>query len=434
MAFERADVFEFEQLGIETTFGSAVSATKKLTSTTILNKIMAEVNTFGAKGSLFDTVGIENKEWTEADWTADVATYTEPGYAISSLLGSPSITTPGGGTLTRDWDWNPSSFSGVTPKSYTLESGNFVRAGKSPGHVVKTVGFDYTRDGVSYHAASIGQLYVDAITPTPGTNEIQTITKSGTVSGGTFTIAVNGEVTTAIAFGANNATVLAALEALPNVGTGGIAVGGGPVNTTPITLTFLKQFAGQNMPLVVVDSSLLTGGGTYVPTETTPGVPLTELALQPVSGNHWDVYADALASGLGGTKLTRALEVSWEISEMYGPLWVGNTSNTSYVNYVPLKPSTSFRMLLEADSAGMAYLTQFRAGTKVFVRVEAIGPTIEGALKYRQRNDLCVILNGITPFGESQGVTTVEWNGVIIHDATWAKAISLNQRSILLTL
>lgn len=434
MAFERADVFEFEQLGIETTYGTAVAATKKLTGTSIVNKIMAEVNTYAGRGSLFDVVGIENKEWTEADWTADVATYTEPVYALSAMWGAPNFTTPGGGTLTRDADWNPSSFSGISPKSLTLESGNFVRAGKSPGHVVKTIGFDYTRDAVSYHASSFGQLYVDAITPTPGTNEVQTITASGTVSGGAYTITFNGETTGSLNHNANNATILAALEALPNIGTGGVTLGGGALPGTPVTVTFKLQWASQNVPMLIVDSASLTGGGSYEVTQTTPGAPLTELALKPISGNHWDFYLDSSAAGLGGTKLTRVLETSWEISELWGPVWVGNTANTSFVNYVALKPSTSFRMLLEADSAGMAYLSQFRAGTKVFPRIEAIGETIEGSLKYRSRDDLCVILTDLDSFGESQGVTTVEWSGIISHDATWAKAVSFNRRGILTAL
>lgn len=436
MAFERAEVFEVSQIGIESTLGSAVASTKKLTGTSILNKIMSETNTFRSRGSLFPTVGIQNKEWTEADWTADVATYTEPGYGIAGMFGAPNISTPGGGALTRDWDWNPSSFSGIQPKSLTLESGNFVRAGKSAGHVVRTIGFDFNRDGVSWNANSIGQLYTDAITPTPGTNEQQTITITGTPDGGDFTLTFVGETTAAIDYDATAAEVVSALEALPNIGTGGVTATGGGLPGTPVVVTFKLQWASQNVPLMSWDDSGLTGGSSpaVAVTETAAGAPLTEVALKPISGNHWDIYVDSAAASLGNTKLTRCLSTSWSITELWGVLWAGNTSVTSWTNIVALAPTTEFRMLLEADAAGMAYLTQFRAGTKIFPRIEAIGETIEGSLKYRHRHDFCVTLTNIDSFGTTDGVTTTEWSGEITHDATWARALSLNQRSTLTAL
>lgn len=431
---ERADVFEVSQLGIETTLGVAVAATKKLTGTSVTTKIMSEVNSHRARGSRWTNVAIENKEWTEDTWNADVATYTEPAYPFSGAFGAPNITTPGGGTLTRDMVWSPPTFTAIPPKAYTFENANYVRAGKSAGHVVSSIGFDFSRDGVTYNAEGFGQLYTDNITPTPGTNEVQTITAVPTVSGGTYTITFYGETTTALAYNANNAAILAALEALANIGTGGVSVGGGALPGTPVTITFLKQWAGQNVPILTINSASLTGGGSYGVAETTPGVPLTEVALAPVSGNHWNLYLDATAAGLGGTKMTRALNVSWSISDIWGPLWVGNTSNPSWVNVVPLAPTSEFRMVLEADAAGMAYLTQLRAGTAIFPRIEAIGSLIEGALFYRHLHDFCVVLTDIDSFGEDQGVTTVEWTGEIKHDTTWGKALNLAQRSTMTAL
>jgi hypothetical protein len=178
----------------------------------------------------------------------------------------------------------------------------------------------------------------------------------------------------------------------------------------------------------------LTGGGSYVVSETTPGAPLSEVPLVPVAGSHWDLYLDSAAASLGGTKLTRALSVSWSITDIWGMLWVGNTSNTSWVNVVPLAPTSEFKMVLEADSAGMAYLTQFRAGTAVFPRIEATGALIGGSLYHRLRHDFCVVLTDIDSFGEDQGVTTIEWTGQIKHDPTWGKALALNQRSTLTAL
>lgn len=95
-----------------------------------------------------------------------------------------------------------------------------------------------------------------------GTAETQTLTKAGTISGGTFTLSFEGEVTDDIAFDATSADVQAALEALSTVRPGGVTVTGGPLNTGPFTVAF-KGFSG-DLPALVVDATNLTGTGAGV--------------------------------------------------------------------------------------------------------------------------------------------------------------------------
>jgi hypothetical protein len=105
------------------------------------------------------------------------------------------------------------------------------------------------------------------------TNQVQTVTITGTPTGGTFTLAFNGAVTAAIAFNATAATVKAALEALPNVGAGATTVTGGPGPGTPWIVTFVGNgLDGNNWPVMVAVGSF-TGGVTpaATPTITTPG-------------------------------------------------------------------------------------------------------------------------------------------------------------------
>lgn len=96
-----------------------------------------------------------------------------------------------------------------------------------------------------------------------GTAEIQTLTESGTISGGTFTITFNGQTTDAIAYNATAAQVQAALEALSNIVPGDVLVGGGPVSDTPLSLTFYGNLSG-NVAQVTVGTTNLTG--------STPGI------------------------------------------------------------------------------------------------------------------------------------------------------------------
>jgi hypothetical protein len=99
-----------------------------------------------------------------------------------------------------------------------------------------------------------------------GTAEVQTLTASGTVSGGTYTLTFNGQVTSAIAYNASAATVQAALEALSNVVPGDVVVGGGPFPATPLTFTFYGNLIG-DQPALSVQTGNLTG--------STPGAAIT---------------------------------------------------------------------------------------------------------------------------------------------------------------
>lgn len=104
-------------------------------------------------------------------------------------------------------------------------------------------------------------LYTAAITN--GTANQQTISCNYTPSGGTFTLTVNGEKTTALAYNASAATVVAALCALKCVGTTGCTGSGGALPGTPVVITFGTTSNGNLFgvtPVMTVDPSALTGG------------------------------------------------------------------------------------------------------------------------------------------------------------------------------
>ena len=105
-----------------------------------------------------------------------------------------------------------------------------------------------------------------------------------TVSGGTFTLTITlkGEspfTTAAIAFDADAATIEGAIDtaataaSLGGWANGNISVAGGPLTTTPVTLTFDGAFVDQEKhTLTTADGGSLTGGGSMgAITETTRG-------------------------------------------------------------------------------------------------------------------------------------------------------------------
>lgn len=130
-----------------------------------------------------------------------------------------------------------------------------------------------------------------------GSAEVQTVTVTGTPTGGSFTLTFtrNGvpATTAPIAYNATAAAVEAALEALPNLETGDVAVGGGPGPGTPWTVTFAAHLG--NVALMTDDDSGLTGGITpaVTVTQTTPGVDPA-----PAAGT-WMYATDPVAVRLG---------------------------------------------------------------------------------------------------------------------------------------
>jgi len=98
---------------------------------------------------------------------------------------------------------------------------------------------------------------------------IQTITLTGTPTGGTWTISYGGYTTTALAPNASASVVQAALVALTSIGTGNCTV------ASPVAFNYTVTFTGTlgNKPIapLTTDGHLLTPTTTITVETTTPG-------------------------------------------------------------------------------------------------------------------------------------------------------------------
>jgi hypothetical protein len=123
--------------------------------------------------------------------------------------------------------------------------------------------FTHNRLGEDFHIRILsldGEEYVD----TPMVSEEQRITFNNAPTGGTFTLTFMGHTTDPITYVPGNTTATAAnittaLEALPNIQVGDVAVTW--VSGTTYKLDFSPgQYAGLNVDLITVNYSGLTGG------------------------------------------------------------------------------------------------------------------------------------------------------------------------------
>lgn len=90
-----------------------------------------------------------------------------------------------------------------------------------------------------------------------GINESQSLAEYGAPAEGSFTLTLNGEKTDPISFDAPTGVIQARLEALPGVATGDVVVSGGPLPGSVVLVTFQNNLGSQNIPLMVVDDSLI---------------------------------------------------------------------------------------------------------------------------------------------------------------------------------
>lgn len=116
--------------------------------------------------------------------------------------------------------------------------------------------------------AKIGNVHgVTQVQGTASAVEVQTIT--GGATSGNFKLRFGTQETANIAFNAAAATIQNALVALSNISSNGVFCGGGPLNTTPVTVAFTGEYSAVDVPtLVVVDVDL--AGGTVTCAQTTP--------------------------------------------------------------------------------------------------------------------------------------------------------------------
>lgn len=141
-----------------------------------------------------------------------------------------------------------------------------------------------TADGNGRYIVPIGSFITKSTTdPTKvkiyagaGTdqNDVQTVTITGTPTGGTFTLTYGGQTTAAIAYNASAAAVLAALVALPNIGSSAnVDTSGGALPGSAVVVTFQGELGNSVQPVMTADGAGLTGGTTpaVTVTHTTPG-------------------------------------------------------------------------------------------------------------------------------------------------------------------
>jgi hypothetical protein len=143
--------------------------------------------------------------------------------------------------------------------------------------------------GDKIYVSATDATFADALV---AANEIQTVTITGSPTGGTFTLTLSGQTTAAIAYNAAASAVEAALELLSTIGQGNVQVTGSAGG--PYTVEFVGALAKENVAAMTASGAGLTGG-------TTPGVTIATATAgveEKVAGTVVPGFADTTGKKL----------------------------------------------------------------------------------------------------------------------------------------
>ena len=131
-------------------------------------------------------------------------------------------------------------------------------------------------------------------------NSVQSLTITGSPTGGTFTLTFGAHTTTTLNYNATATQVLNALQALSSIGTGNVAVTGGALPGTAITITFQGTMANTAESTITIGTNSLTGGTTPAPhvASTQTGGPVATVCIRKDGGTWTQVTSGAPAYDL----------------------------------------------------------------------------------------------------------------------------------------
>lgn len=154
----------------------------------------------------------------------------------------------------------------------------------------------------------------------------------------------------------------------------------------------------------------------------------TSVASNIIQPKLFDVKIATTQAGLtAASPFARPFKVVFKIGNRFGQIFRMSSTDTSFVAHVETKPTITLEFTVGADDADMTFLTNLRAGSTKFLRVQAIGDVISGAIPsaYAFQLDFSGQLTSHYAPGEDQGALITNWTFGAVLDPTWGKAFEI---------
>lgn len=170
----------------------------------------------------------------------------------------------------------------------------------------------------------------------------------------------------------------------------------------------------------VIAQLLNSDGVTMTPAAT----PLAADAV-PVLPGQVCLYVADTPAGLDdpASRIETAMALSVEVGGRFNPVWYLNCTHDSFATIVEApEPDYTADLTVEANAEGMAWAGLFRTSQTKFLRVEATGPVISGAVRYLLQWDLAVKVLEPGEQSDEDGLYALAPSLQVVHDPTWGRA------------
>lgn len=410
----RQTLTEHVLLGVESTPGTIASSFKRMRALNYRTRPNVNVKKFRPQGEKMQAVVVPTREWGSGS-ISGLADYNELPVVLEAIIGAGVHSGTGVASQRNIHQYNLENRKRSTIKTYSVQRGETTTRAQQHLYLVHTgLQIQINTQDCQVSGAWFAQKMTDGITMAAGANEVQTMTITGTPTGGTYKLAFRGAETAAIQFNANAAAITSALEALPSIGAGNVVVTG----TGPFTITFGGTLAGENMPMVYLANNSLTGGTTPTVTvvqATKGGWSEYGTELQPILPQHINVYLADTEAGLAAGKLDKTVGVAatgFDIADRHTPFWtLDRDTATTFTDTTEMDPKFKANLTVGANSTGMALLNSIRNGATKWLMIEAVGPMI-GATSdpHKMIWKGCVKVDDTADFGDEDGRVIYPWS------------------------
>ena len=407
----RQELTEIVLLGKESTPGTLASSFQRMRALNYKSRPNVNMKSYRPVGEKMTSVKIPVQEWATGS-ISGLLDYNEIAIPLEAIIG----TGVHGGTgiiNQRNYhQYNLENRKRSVFNTYSLQRGETTTRAHGHKYLVHTgLQIQIASGDCQVSGSFLSRPIEDGITMAAGANEVQTLTITGTPTGGTYRLAFRGAETTDLAYNALAAAIQTALQALPTIGAGNALVTG----TGPWTVSFAAGLAGENQPLIALVRNNLTGG-------TTPTLAVTEATrggyarydLVPVVPGHWNIYMADTQAALSGSQLDKSVGIvatGISVTDRYNAFFtLDRGAAGTFTDVSEMDPKFMANFTVAANSQGMALMNTIRAGATKWLRLEAVGPVIgatadfhkiiwEGTVKVADTSD----------FGNDDGMVVYPW-------------------------
>ncbi|GIW06359.1 MAG: hypothetical protein KatS3mg060_1164 [Dehalococcoidia bacterium] len=170
---ERSTVLQFVQIAAETTPGTTPgTGFRKLQSLRFEVQPEGDFQIHRGAPYKFPSLAILNKESASVRIPDSPATYNELPYLLASVLKTTTPTVPDGATDARLWTFDPSSTAADTPRTFSIEQGDAVRAHRVAYALFHELSLKFSREAATVAATGFARPLQDGITLTSGATEV----------------------------------------------------------------------------------------------------------------------------------------------------------------------------------------------------------------------------------------------------------------------